>query len=43
MTVRDLFLIQRVWDETKINQHFLPVDREIIKAISLSFFPSEVD
>ena len=36
----DLFLVQRIWDETKIASFFL-LDKEIINAIPLSFIPSE--
>ena len=39
--MRNLFLMQGVWDEAKVDPHFLPIDSEVIKAIPMSFSLSE--
>ena len=41
VAVRELFLVQWVWDDVVIDHMFLPIDRDLIKAIPLSFSPCE--
>ena len=40
VAIRDLFLIQCVWDDVKIDRLFLPIDRDIIKTIPINITSS---